>query len=135
MDHELNKFHLSKIQYRKLLETRIIRVTTVDAVDVDVADHAQADHAQARALYMLYFQAETTIIMSLNSESDMEDVRSRKVYTTLLARAKGILSVLPAVTRPVHTARRAGQHTIYMKTVNSAFQHDLIRHGHGMRYT
>ena len=86
------------------------------------------------ALYMLYFQAETTIIVSLNSESDMEDVRSRKVYTTLLARAKGILSVLPAAMRPVHIARRAGQRTIYMKTVNSAFQHDLIRHGHGMRY-
>ena len=56
-------------------------------VDVDVADLAQAC-----TLYMLYFQAETTVrsmIVGSNSESDTEDVRSRKVYTTPLARAKG----------------------------------------------
>ena len=49
---------------------------------------------------------------------------------TLLARAKG-KTLLPAATRPVHTARRAGQRT---KTANSTFQQDLIRHGHGARY-
>ena len=67
--------------------------------------------------------------MSSNSESGTEDVRSRKVYTTPLARAKGmqdILSVLPAAKRPVYTARRAGQRTIYMKTAISVFQQDLI---------
>ena len=36
-------------------------------VDVDVTDHVQA-----RTLYTLYFQAETTIIVSSNSESDTE---------------------------------------------------------------
>ena len=56
----------------------------VDVVDVDVTDHAQA-----RTFYMLYFKAETTIIMGSNSESDTEDVRSRKVYTMPLARAEG----------------------------------------------
>ena len=45
-------------------------------VDVDVTNRMQV-----RALYMLYFQVETTTIVSLNSESDTEDVRSRKVYT------------------------------------------------------
>ena len=68
MDREFKKFHLSKIQYRELLETQIIGVTMVD---LDVA--------------YIYFQAETTIIVSSNSESDTEDVRLRKVYTTLLA--------------------------------------------------
>ena len=48
-----------------------------------------ADRAQARALYMLYFQTKTIIIVSTNSESDTEDERLRKVYTTSLARAKG----------------------------------------------
>ena len=57
-----------------------------DGRNVDVVDRAQAG-----VLYTLYFQAETTIIVhvSSNSESDTEDVRSRKVYTTPLARAKG----------------------------------------------
>ena len=72
----------------KILETRIIGDNTVDVVDVDVADHVQA-----RTLYMLYFQAETTIIEGSNSESDTEDVRSRKVYTTLLARARHYFGV------------------------------------------
>ena len=40
---------------------------TLDGVGVDVADRVQA-----RTLYMLYFQAETTIIVSSNSESDTE---------------------------------------------------------------
>ena len=52
------------------------------AVDVDVAD-------RTHSAYMLYFQAETTIIVSSNSESDTKEVRSRKVYTMPLARAKG----------------------------------------------
>ena len=65
MDREIDKFHLSKFQCRELLETRIIGDTAVNMVDVDVADRAQT-----RALYMLYFQTETTIIVSSNSESD-----------------------------------------------------------------
>ena len=67
-------------------DTNYWRYDGGDVVDVDVADHAQA-----HALYMLYFQATTTIIVhvGLNSERDTEDVRSRKVYTTPLARAKG----------------------------------------------
>ena len=52
------------------------------------------------------------------------------------SKGQDILSVLPAITSLVHmhTACRVGQRTIYMKTANSAFQHDLIRHGHGTRY-
>ena len=88
-------------------------------VDVDVAKHAHST-------CYIYFRAETTIIVSSNSES--KDVRSRKVYTTLLARAKG-KAFIRCCLRPVHTARRASQRTIYMKTANSTFQHDLIRHG------
>ena len=63
-------------------------------VDVDVADRAQA-----RTFYMLYFQAETIIIVSSNSESGTEDVRSMKVYMTPLARAKGktFFLVLPSL--------------------------------------
>ena len=38
---------------------------------------------------ILYFQVETAIIVSSNSECDTEDVRSRKIYMTPLARAKG----------------------------------------------
>ena len=90
-----------------------------------------------RALYMLYFQAETTIIMSSNSESHAEDVRSRKVYMTPLARTKGktfFLYCLLLCARSTLHARRAGQRTIYMKTANSDFQHDLIHRGHGIRY-
>ena len=76
------------------------------------------------------------IIVSSNSESDTEDVRLRKVYTTPIARAKGktfFRCYLHAVMHPVRTARRAGQRTIYMKTANSAFQQDFIRNGHGAR--
>ena len=51
---------------------RIIHLSR-DVVDVDVAD-------RAHSIYTC-FQAETTIIVSSNSESDTEDVRSRKVYT------------------------------------------------------
>ena len=70
---------------------------------------------------MLYFQATITIIMHIgsNSKHDTEDVRSRKVYihdTARKSKVQGILSVLPAVTRPVQTACRVGQCTIYPKT-------------------
>ena len=108
------------------------RIVTVDMVDVDVADRAQA-----RALYMLYFQAETMIIVSSNSESDTEDVRLRKVHD-VTSKSKGrdmlsLFSVLPAGTRSVHTARRAGQRNDNRK--KNAFQHDLIYHGHGINRT
>ena len=54
--------------------------------------------------------------------------------TAVKSKGQDILSVLPAVTRPIHTASRAGQCMICMITANSAFQHNLIRHGHGIRY-
>ena len=89
-------------------------------VDVDVADRAQT-----RALYMLYFQTETTIIVSSNSESDTEDVRLRKVYTTPLARAKGKTFFWCYLLLRARSTPHAEQ--------DSAFQHDLICHGHSIR--
>ena len=93
-----------------------------------------ADRARKRAHSKCYIsvEAETAIIASSNSESDTEDVRSRKVYMTPLARAKGktfFNSVLSAVTRPVHTARRAGQ-----RTKNREQRFPTRRHGHGIQY-
>ena len=99
-------------------------------VDVDVADRAQA-----RTFYMLYFQAETIIIVSSNSESGTEDVRSRKVYMIPLARAKGktfchsFWCCLPCCYVPSpHCIQIRTVHD--MKSANRAFQHDLIFQGH-----
>ena len=105
-----------------------------DVVDVDVADRTQAC-----TLYILYFQAETTILMHVSSNSNTMRYGGCEIEEGIhdgASKSKGqdILSVLPAVTHPVQTAHGAGQHTIYMKTANSAFQHYLICQGHGIQY-
>ena len=107
MDRELNKFHLSI--------PRIIGDTNYWSHDGSTVDVDIADHVQACALYMLYFQAETVIIVSANSQSDTVDVRSRKVYTTPLARVKG---------KTFFCCYAHGPHCMQSRTVHDIHAHE-----------
>ena len=76
-----------------------------------------------------YFQAEATIIMhvSLNSESDTEDVRSRKVYTMSLARAKCktffLCCLLLRARSKLHAEQNSTRYTWKPRTALSTWPH------------
>ena len=72
-------------------------------------------------------------IVSSKSESDTEDVRSRKVYTTPLARAKGKTFFQCYLLLCARSTLHAEQDSTH-ETAYGGFQLDLICHGYGARY-
>ena len=85
---------------------------------------------------MSYFQAETIYDhreLEFRKRPEGYDIEVGTHDAASKSKGQDTLSVLPAVTCPVHTARRAGKCTIYLKNANSAFQQDFICNGHGAR--
>ena len=134
MDRELNKFHLSKFH-----TPRIIGDTNYWSHDSSAADADVADRVQARALYVH--------VIFPGRNYDHRELQFRKRHggceieegihnADSKSERQDILLVLPAVTHPVHTARRAGQRTIYVYVHENRKQRFPTRpHSHRLRCT